>query len=746
MFKFISNMPIFRRLFIAFTLATVIPGIIVALLGASYIDALNTRSQAVTISFNAQNDATDEQISLNRMNALLQARFAQVFALSGKAIPADDTTMQASTNLANDELLEQEITFDQNLDNYQQAYDISTSDQMADLRNILLSDASNRSIIQEQHTILNLLSQQWATYQTAQDRLLNLLQAPLDSKGNVLPYTPDYSQAYQLLFNANNTYLDLKNSWQTLVKDATIVGTTVTNISGPSFVTPLIGYTIAALLLTILIILGTGAIVNATITQPLRKLVALTRRIATGDTQARAEIHGHDEIYAVAASMNNMLEYIVRLAHQAEERHLNLQLQIEKMVNEVSTIGAGDLTIQAEVTIDELGVLADSFNFMTEELSNLVVRVKSLANEVGYATSTTFERMALLVQNADLQIQQIVSAADKVSDMAISSKNVAERAQILSEIARNASFTAQNGHSAVQQTVAGMERISQNVHETSEKVQVLGDRSREISEIIKVMSSMAQQTNRLALDAAIQAAMAGENGTGFAAVATDIRRLAERSKEQALLINRIVHTVLEDINSVASSMNDTEKETVAGSRLADEADQALHSIFSVVEQQAHEILTINRVVTQHVESSSDVVQIMQTVSDLTRQGNQVTRETAQEMGEIAQLAEELHTSVQVFKVREERVPQLAGASRQGFTGRQASGPISLHGLPKEPSHVPSQPLRREPPRSPSQPLHRNTLLPTERPFQTPPPPFTPVPETPTQPQPRQNYRSRSQEY
>src|SRR5258705_6072096 len=110
MFQFMSNIPISRRLFIAFALATVIPGIIVASLGASYISALNARSLAVKTSFDAQNAATDEQISLGRMNSLLQARFAQVFALAGNATPLNDTSMLASTNLAATELSVLEIT------------------------------------------------------------------------------------------------------------------------------------------------------------------------------------------------------------------------------------------------------------------------------------------------------------------------------------------------------------------------------------------------------------------------------------------------------------------------------------------------------------------------------------------------------------------------------------------------------------------------------------------------------------
>src|SRR5438309_6864219 len=156
-----------------------------------------------------------------------------------------------------------------------------------------------------------------------------------------------------------------------------------------------------------------------------------------------------------------------------------------------------------------------------------------------------------------------------------------------------------------------MGRINENVHETATKVHTLGERSRAIDEIVTAIGGIAHQTNRLALDAAIQAAMAGENGKGFGAVAADIRRLAERSKDQASSIGRIVRAVREDIGAVAVSMQDTERETSAGSALAQEAGTSLASIFGVVERQASEIEAINRMAAQQLQSSSSVVQIMQ---------------------------------------------------------------------------------------------------------------------------------------
>ncbi|HXL37503.1 MAG TPA: methyl-accepting chemotaxis protein, partial [Ktedonobacteraceae bacterium] len=421
---------------------------------------------------------------------------------------------------------------------------------------------------------------------------------------------------------------------------------------GPSQTQPVIIATVIAITSSVLIVFAIGWIINLTITTPLRRLALLTRRIGRGDTTARAAIIGRDEINLVASSMNNMLDNIVRLIQEAQAQRDNLQTQVEKLVSEVSGVGEGDLRVQAEVTADTLGVLADSFNYMVEELGSLVVRVKMVAREVESSTTMTYERMSQLVETADTQIKQITGAAVEVEKMSDSSRQVAERAHVLYNVAREARQTAETGRGAVQQTVEGMGRIHEYVQDTSSKVQMLGDRSREINNIVEVISTIAHQTNRLALDAAIQAAMAGENGKGFGAVAADIRRLAERSKDQASSIGRIVRAVREDIGAVAVSMQDTERETSVGSALAQEAGTSLASIFGVVERQASEIETINRMATQQLQSSSSVVHIMQVVSDSTDRSSASTRDVAQNMERVARLAEQLLASVEAFKLRE----------------------------------------------------------------------------------------------
>ena len=438
---------------------------------------------------------------------------------------------------------------------------------------------------------------------------------------------------------------------------------------GSSQTVPLILATAVALMLSTAVVITLGYIVNSTITQPLRQLVALTRRIRQGETGARVSITGRDEISMVAASMNSMLDNIVQLIQQTERQRDGLQFQVEKLVSEVSGVGEGDLRIQAEVTSDSLGVLADSFNYMVEELSNLVVRVKMVAQEVELSATNTSKRMIELVRIADSQIQQIGVAAEQVEQMAQFSGKAAERVQRLDEAAGEARLSAHNGLSTVQRTIERMGRINTNVQETASQVLILQNRSREIDEIVDVISGIANSTNRLALDATVQGAMAGVHGRGFQAVADDIRRLAERSKEQTTLITRHVQSVREDMETATRSMRETAREVSEGATLVQETEIAFGKIYAVVEQQAQEFETINQVVRILLQAASSVAQIMQSVSNSTQHSSASTRDVAEHMALLARRAEQLLHSVEAFKLREDTTFSRQRMPRNNVTGR-----------------------------------------------------------------------------
>ncbi len=254
MFRAISNLPIFRRLFIAFTLTTVIPGIVIVLLGTFYLNTLDSRGQAVKTSFDAQSIAATQQTNLQSMNAQLQTRFAQVYANKGAAVKDNngnpDPSLGASGALIEKEIQARELDFDQTLQNYQQNFAVGTSDNMKSIRNILLSDdPKNISIINDQQDALDdvIAKKEWQSYKNAQETVLQLL-----SRVQAGDETVTYNQAYTALYTANTRFLPLRNDWQLVSNSAITIGTTVTQV-GASQTQPILAFTAIAFLFTILV-------------------------------------------------------------------------------------------------------------------------------------------------------------------------------------------------------------------------------------------------------------------------------------------------------------------------------------------------------------------------------------------------------------------------------------------------------------------------------------------------------------
>src|SRR5262249_2574779 len=247
-----------------------------------------------------------------------------------------------------------------------QLYRINTSPQMSTVRSILLYDNPNSPLPKQQQTALDSVEHTlWPDYQQAQNELIDAFNAKVPS-----------DRAMVLLQQAIASHAALSDGWDKVTANAEAVSIAVARIGAPETNFALL-VTLFAFLTTVLIVTSIGYLVYLTITRPLHQLALLTRRIAKGETDARAEISGRDEFYLVANSMNRMLDKIVQLIQQAQDQRDELQAQVQKLINEVSGIGEGDLRVQAEVSSNTLGVLADSFNYMVEELGSLVVRVKT---------------------------------------------------------------------------------------------------------------------------------------------------------------------------------------------------------------------------------------------------------------------------------------------------------------------------------------------------------------------------------
>jgi methyl-accepting chemotaxis protein len=443
-----------------------------------------------------------------------------------------------------------------------------------------------------------------------------------------------------------------------------ILGIVVSQEAGSSHSGTLLLFVVVCAVLSFLGIITVLYYTQRKIKDHLLTLIDVCRKYANGDRTVRAMVNGDDDYAHLATSVNTLIDSQGTVAGAAafsagSSDAAALQAQIEKLLQEVSAVGDGDLRVQAEVTPDTLGVLADSFNYMIEELAKVVGRVQSTAVQVTNATRRILDRSTELSQATETQVGQISQASEAVEALAVFIQNVARNAMLSAEAAREALHNANSGQQSVRQTIEGMMLIRENVQETSKKIKRLGERSNEIGEIVRIIEDIADQTNLLALNAAIQSAMAGEHGRGFAVVADEIRLLAERSTESTKRIDTLVKSIQGDTYEAVVAMEDSTQEVVKGSQLADEAGRSLNSIYSAVERQAQMIESIARAANDQTSVSEAVAIAMNRISDITRQTNAGTQEAAASVTYLADLAEQLRASVSTFRLPDQNNDVLA---------------------------------------------------------------------------------------
>ena len=323
---------------------------------------------------------------------------------------------------------------------------------------------------------------------------------------------------------------------------------------------------------------------------------------------------------------------------------------ILRLMNELGDLADGDLTVTATVSEDITGAIADSINYTIEELRVLVGRINDAAGRVTTATGIAQHTSDELLDATKRQSVEIQEAGHSVLTMASSMTKVSGDADESAQVALRSLAAAGKGAQAVQDSIKGMNEIREQIQETSKRIKRLGESSQEIGEIVELISDITEQTNVLALNAAIQAASAGDAGRGFTVVAEEVQRLAERSAEATKQIAAIVKTIQTDTHGAVSAMEESTRGVVEGAKLSDAAGQALAEIGEVSQNLADLIDNISKATREQAESATGVADKMQDILRITEQTTIGTQKTASAVGELAGLATELKGSVAGFKV------------------------------------------------------------------------------------------------
>jgi len=339
-----------------------------------------------------------------------------------------------------------------------------------------------------------------------------------------------------------------------------------------------------------------------------------------------------------------------RGAAQAESENKRNQEAILRLLNEMGDLADGDLTVRAQVTEDITGAIADSMNYTIDELRTLVAGVNNAAIQVTQKTAHAQSISAELLGAAERQSKEIEETTAQVLQVSRSISEVSSTAEEGARVAQRSLAASDKGRLAVQNSISGMNDIREQIQETSKRIKRLGESSQEIGEIVELISDITEQTNVLALNAAIQAASAGEAGRGFSVVAEEVQRLAERSGEATKQIGAIVKTIQADTQDAVAAMEKSTMGVVEGAKLSDAAGQALSEIDFVTKNLAQLIQTISQATQTQASATNKVAQNMQDILEITRQTTRGTQQAAGSIRDLAAVAQELKSSVSGFKL------------------------------------------------------------------------------------------------
>jgi twitching motility protein PilJ len=329
-----------------------------------------------------------------------------------------------------------------------------------------------------------------------------------------------------------------------------------------------------------------------------------------------------------------------------------MQHQVMDLLSVVSTAAEGDLTVKAEVTADALGSVADAFNLMITGLTNLVTQASNVASEIQRSTSEILQSSERMRLGTEQQASQIMEVSTAVNSMSHTTQRMAENADAATQTSLNATQAAVKGGASVAETIKGMQRIRAAVQTTGKKIKGLGERSLEIGAIIEVINEIATQTNLLALNAAIEAARAGEQGKGFAVVADEVRKLAERAARATKDITGLIKGIQVETSEAVTVMEEGTREVEEGTRLADQAGSALREIEQIVKQTATLMTDITRAATDQVKSTESVAHAMDSILKQTQETTHGVQDTVSTIGKLAELSRRLIDAIGRFKLKE----------------------------------------------------------------------------------------------
>jgi methyl-accepting chemotaxis protein PixJ len=432
---------------------------------------------------------------------------------------------------------------------------------------------------------------------------------------------------------------------------------------------------IVGTILTALVVAVLAVYITNRAVRPLIQATEAVKAIGAGDLSVRLPVEGDDELAVLAENINKLAIQLNELLEEqkkeaerleiarqearmeADERAREqqaakefLQKRALELLLEVDPVSRGDLTIRAKVTPDEVGTIADSYNAIIRSLRQIVQQVKEASTSVLATSQTNEADIREIVAEYLQQVNSLQEATEALGKLALTSKDVTDRALLAQEQVQEATQVVAEGDKAMDRTVEGIAVIRETVSDTAKKVKRLGEASQKISKVVNLISEFASQTNLLALNAAIEAARAGEEGRGFAVVAEEVRSLAEQSASATSEIEELVEEIQSQTRDVVLAMEAGTDQVVEGTKLVEEAREKLSQIDRVSQKISLIIRDITASAEQQLNTSQSVQKTVEGVFTIATYTAQKSEKVAESFRELLKLAQSLQEATAQFKV------------------------------------------------------------------------------------------------
>ncbi|HYF03358.1 MAG TPA: methyl-accepting chemotaxis protein [Patescibacteria group bacterium] len=391
--------------------------------------------------------------------------------------------------------------------------------------------------------------------------------------------------------------------------------------------------------------------VSRMISKPVIALDEAANKVAGGDMNVKVDIDAKDELGNLGTAFNEMILKIRTANEEAASQQAYLNRSVQNMLGEMEKFSNGDLTVHVQAERDdEIGLLFNGFNRSIENLRGMILQLaEAVSTSAAAATqiSSSTEELSAGAQEQSAQTHEVAAAVEEMTSTILDNAKSASHA---ADIASTNQKTAVNGGEIVQQTIQMIRQVSEVVQDSAIKIEKLGVSSSEIGEIVSVIDDIADQTNLLALNAAIEAARAGEQGRGFAVVADEVRKLAERTTNATKQIATMIKGIQNDTKEAVTGMNKGSQEVSHGIKLADKADEVLKEIVHSSKEVFDNVSQIAAASEEQSATSEQISRSVTSISSVTSQSAAGIEQIARSADELNRLTENIFTLISQFKV------------------------------------------------------------------------------------------------